>query len=437
MRYQAPRGTHDVLPGDADPQQRPDERIFRSYKWQWLEANFREVCRCYRVDEIRTPIFEASGLLHRSVGEATDIVSKEMYEFEDRGGESLVLRPEGTAPAMRAVVEHGLASAPGQLLKLYYTGPIFRYERAQRGRYRQHHQVGVEYVGGDGPEVDVEVIALAMTYLRRLGLAEVELQINSVGTPQSRPAHREALVAYLTPHIQQMSEDSQKRLEVNPLRILDSKAPEDQAIIEDAPRMLDYLEPAAKEHFEAVQAGLTALGIPFEINTRLVRGLDYYQKTAFEVVSAALGSQNVVLGGGRYDGLVEELGGPAVPGVGFGSGIERALLILEELGAAELARPAPVAWLVARSDSERQAAWRLAGELRAQGVAVEVDLQGRSMKAQMRSANGSNATYAVFVRDDLLAEDRLAVKRLSDGEQVEPAVEAATSILLGGPFQAG
>ncbi|MBI2301699.1 MAG: histidine--tRNA ligase [Armatimonadetes bacterium] len=429
MRYQAPRGTHDVLPGDADPQQRPDERLFRSHKWQWLEGVFRDVCARFGVEEIRTPIFEATGLFRRSVGEETDIVSKEMYEFEDRGGEDLTLRPEGTAGVMRAIVEHGLMGGEGQLLKVCYTGPIFRYERAQRGRYRQHHQVGIEYLGGDGPQVDVEVIALGLTYLRELGLGDVELQINSVGTPASRPVHREALRDYLRPHLDGLSEDSRRRFDTNPLRVLDSKAPQDQAVIEGAPAMLDYLEPDAKAHFEAVCAGLEDIGIPFTVNRRLVRGLDYYQKTAFEVVHGALGSQNVVLGGGRYDGLVESLGGPAVPGVGFGSGIERALLVLEQLERPGGERRVPVAYLVARSDSERRYAQRLAAELRAGGVAVEMDLLGRSMKAQMRAANSCGAAYAVFVRDDLLEAGQVAVKCLEDGVQVQvQAAELAASL---------
>lgn len=428
--YQAPRGTHDVLPGVAPASQPPDERIFRSYRWQALEATFREVCSRFGVEEIRTPVFESTQLFRRSVGEETDIVAKEMYDFEDRGGEPLTLRPEGTAGVMRSIVEHSLGAGGAQLLKLYYLGPIFRYERPQRGRYRQHHQVGVEYVGGDDPAVDVEVISLGLSYLEALGLRDLTLQLNSVGTPISRPRHREALVAYLAPHVPKLSEDSQRRFETNPLRVLDSKDERDQAIIAGAPVMLDYLEDEAREHFAAVQSGLRDLGIAYELNRRLVRGLDYYQKTAFEVVSGSLGSQNVVLGGGRYDGLIEELGGKPTPGVGFGSGIERALLVLESMGHPLGEPAAPEVYLVALSETERRDARRLAAELRRAGVRVEYDLQGRSMKAQMRGANQSGAGYALFVRDD--RPETYEVKRLADGEQltvVREPLESLSSIV--------
>lgn len=424
--YQAPRGTHDVLPGVAPASQPPDERIFRSYRWQALEATFREVCRRYGVEEIRTPLFESTQLFRRSVGEETDIVAKEMYDFEDRGGEPLTLRPEGTAGVMRSIVEHSLGAGGAQLLKLYYLGPIFRYERPQRGRYRQHHQVGVEYVGGDDPAVDVEVISLGLSYLQALGLSDLTLQINSVGTPSSRPRHREALVAYLAPHVANLSEDSQRRFETNPLRVLDSKDERDQAVIANAPVMLDYLEDDAREHFAAVQAGLVDIGLEYELNPRLVRGLDYYQKTAFEVVSGALGSQNVVLGGGRYDGLIEELGGKPTPGVGFGSGVERALLVLESMGS-QIGTPAtPEIYLVALTETERRDVRRLAFDLRQRGVRVEYDLQGRSMKAQMRSANQSGAAFALFVRDD--RPDSYEVKRLADGEQMTVEREPLDSL---------
>ncbi len=416
MPYQAPRGTHDILPGVADVNQDPDQRLFRSYKWQALESVFRSVCARYGVEEIRTPLFEETELFRRGVGEETDIVGKEMYTFDDRGGRSLTLRAEGTAPVMRSVVEHGLCG-PGRLLKLAYVAPIFRYERVQRGRYRQHHQVGVEFVGGDSPHIDVEVIALGLTYLREAGVTGLTLQINSVGTPRSRPAHRDALRQYLEPHLPHLSEDSQRRFETNPLRVLDSKDPREQDIIAGAPVMLDFLDAEAADHFAAVEQGLTDLGIAYEVNGRLVRGLDYYQRTAFEVVSESLGAQNVVLGGGRYDGLIAELGGPATPGVGFGSGIERALLILEQTADAHGQVPRPEIYLVALSESERAVARRLAQTLREAGRRVETDLLGRSMKAQMRAAGSSGATWAVFIRDDLAG--RVAAKRLETGEQTE------------------
>ncbi|MCC7494029.1 MAG: histidine--tRNA ligase [Fimbriimonadaceae bacterium] len=431
MQFQAPRGTHDVLPGVADPQQPADERIFRTAKWLHLEATFRDLCARFGVEEIRTPIFEDTELFHRSVGTETDIVSKETYDFTDRSDRPLTLRPEGTAPVMRAIVEHGLGAGGAQLLKLAYVAPIFRYEAVQRGRYRQHHQVGIEYVGGTSPAIDVEVIALGWTYLHALGLRDLTLQINSVGTPISRPRHRDALLDYLRPHLARLSPDSQRRSETNPLRVLDSKDERDQEILAGAPLLLDYLEDEARAHFEAVQAGLTNLGIPFVVNGRLVRGLDYYRYTAFEVVSAALGSQNVVLGGGRYDGLIEQIGGPATPGVGFGSGLERALLILEQTTTTPVTPPAPQVWLVARSETERSAAQRLALQLRLAGVRVDLDLQGRSMKAQMRSANHSGASYAAFLRDDLPAAT-VSLKDLGSGGQQElPYGELAAAVGTG------
>ena len=430
MPFQAPRGTHDILPGAADPHQEPDQRLFHSHKWQALEATFRDVCARFGVEEIRTPVFEETALFKRGVGEATDIVAKETYDFTDRGEEQYTLRPEGTAGVMRALVEHNLLHGQSPLLRLYYLNSHFRYERPQRGRYRQHHQVGVEYVGENSPATDVEVLALGLTYLREIGIDDIELQINSVGSPECRPLHRAALCEFLRPNLSRLSEDSQRRFETNPLRILDSKDPRDQELLAGAPVMLDYLCDACREHFEAVQAGLRSLDLPFVINPRLVRGLDYYQRTAFEVVSKALGSQNVVLGGGRYDGLVAELGGPAVGGIGFGSGIERALLILEQTGRAEGQPPSPQVYLVARSAAERAAAQRIALQLRHAGHRIDLDLQGRSMKAQMRSANACGAAYAVFVREDL-PSDTVAVKRLTDGEQWEVLVGTFSGWLAG------
>jgi histidyl-tRNA synthetase len=422
MTFQAPRGTHDVLPGEPDSQQDPDTRLFASYKWQALEAAFRAVCARFGAEEIRTPVFEETALFHRSVGAATDIVAKETYDFEDRGGEKLTLRPEGTAGVMRAIVQNGLAGGQSPLLRLYYLNSHFRYERPQRGRYRQHHQVGVEYVGEAGAAADVEVIALGLSYLRQIGLDDVELQINTVGTPACRPAYREALQAHLRPFLPQMSEDSQRRFDTNPLRVLDSKDPRDQEAVSGAPAMVDYLDEEAAAHFDQVQAGLTNLGIDFTLNRRLVRGLDYYQKTAFEVVHQALGSQNVVLGGGRYDGLLAELGGPAVGGVGFGSGVERALLILEQLGRPLGRRAGAEVYLVAKTAAERVQAQKLAMELRAAGLRVDYDLQGRSMKAQMRAANGCGCQWVVFLREDLVTGDAV-LKRMSDGCQADVSAD--------------
>lgn len=420
MAFQAPRGTHDILPGEAPASQEPDQRLFRSYKWQALEATFRDVCARFGAEEIRTPLFEATDLFHRGVGESTDIVTKETYDFQDRGGDQLTLRPEGTAGVMRAIAQHGLAGGQGVLLRLYYVNSHFRYERPQRGRYRQHHQVGVEYVGAEDPAADVEVIALGLTYLAAIGLSDLRLELNSVGTPACRPAHRAALQDHFRPNLARLSEDSQRRFETNPLRILDSKDPRDQEFIAGAPAMLDYLDDEAADHFARVRAGLDNLGLAYTVNPRLVRGLDYYQKTAFEVVSGALGSQNVVLGGGRYDGLLEQVGGPALPGVGWGSGIERALLILEQGEAPLGARQAPHVYLVAREPAERAAAQRLAAALRAAGLRVDYDLQGRSQKAQLRGANSAGCAWVAFLRDDLPPEV-VQLKSMDSGEQREVA----------------
>ena len=370
MKFRAPRGTQDVLPD-------------RARAWQLLESRFRDLCRRYGYDEIRTPVFEETELFARGVGEDTELVSKQMYSFTDRGERQLTLRAEGTAPVVRAYLEHGLGKqAP--LCKLFYIGPIFRYDRPQAGRYRQHTQLGVEALGAPGPEIDAEVIALLMDFLAELGVAGTRLELNSIGCPKCRPGYREALRQYLAPVRDQLCEFCQRRYEDNPLRILDDKTPRCRELAADAPSVLDHLCPECREHFAGLQRLLGELGIAFHVNPRIVRGLDYYARTAFELTYGPA-AQNSLAGGGRYDGLAEDLGGDPTPGIGFGCGLERLHLALEEQGWAPAAA-APAVFVAAAGETVRAAALRLTQELRRAGVAAETDFLNRSLKAQMREA---------------------------------------------------
>jgi histidyl-tRNA synthetase len=371
----------------------------------------------YGYEEIRTPLFEHTELFTRSSGETSEIVSKQMYTFQDRGDESLTLRPEGTAPIGRAYLEHGLGS-PGQLTKLCYLAPNFRYERPQAGRYRQHHQVGLEALGSQDPALDAEVLCLADQLFQDLGIPAYELVLNSVGCPQCRPAYRDALRAYFEPHLSVLGEDDRRRLEVNPLRILDSKDPECVRLGDGAPGVVPYLCQECADHFSQVQGHLNRLGIAFILDKRLVRGLDYYTKTAFEFRTASgLGSQNSFGGGGRYDGLVESLGGPPTPGVGFGSGIERLLLVLEAVGVEPQTTPSPIAFVAPLGDGSRDRAVELLAELRRQGVASEMGYGGRSLKSQMKQADKSGARYALLLGEDELAKGEVAVRDLKSSTQ--------------------
>ncbi|HIE52134.1 MAG TPA: histidine--tRNA ligase [Armatimonadetes bacterium] len=403
MPYRRPRGTQDILPAEAA-------------KWQAVEATFREICERFGYGEIRTPMFEQTELFVRSVGESTDIVAKEMYTFTDRGGRSMTLRPEGTAPVVRAYLENGLY-AQGGVQKFYYLSAIFRYERRQEGRYRQHHQAGIEALGSLQPSLDVEVITLGLTYLSAVGLDEVELLLNSIGCPRCRPVHREALRAYLRDRLDHLCPDCQRRFEVNPLRILDCKVPTCQTATQDAPVMLDYLCSECAEHFTAVRKGLTDLEVAYTLQPRLVRGLDYYTKTAFEIAHPALGAQNVLLGGGRYDGLVEQCGGPPTPGIGFGSGLERVLLALEKTGRTVSLSPRPRLYIAAVSPPERVQAQQLAWQLRREGLRVELDHEGRSLKGQMRQANRLGAALVLLLKEDELAAGQVTLRDMRRGEQ--------------------
>lgn len=404
---QAIRGMNDLL-----PEQTP--------LWRYFEGRVARLLDGYGYRQIRTPIVEFTELFKRSIGEVTDIVEKEMYTFEDRNGDSLTLRPEGTAATVRAMIEHGLTGG-GQPQKLWYIGPMFRHERPQKGRYRQFHQIGVELFNFTGPDVDAELIALTWRLWQQLGLAEsVTLELNSLGTAQSRARYRDALVAYLSERLDQLDEDSQRRLKSNPLRILDSKNAQTQALLVDAPRLEDYLDEESRAHFAGLQARLQALGIPYTLNPRLVRGLDYYSKTVFEWVTDQLGAQGTVCAGGRYDALVEQMGGKPTPAVGFAMGIERLVLLLETLGKVpdELARQVDV-YFCAFGEAAELAALQLSERLRdaLPGLRLAVNAGGGSFKSQFKKADKSGAHFALILGDEELAARQVALKPLRDDSE--------------------
>jgi histidyl-tRNA synthetase len=405
------RGMNDMLPDEA-------------YRWQFLEDAVRAVFQQYGYRNIRTPIVEYTNLFVRGVGEVTDIVEKEMYSFEDAmNGDKLSLRPEGTAPTVRAALEHNLLYNGPQ--RLWYSGPLFRHERPQKGRYRQYHTYGVEALGYAGPDIDIELLVLARRLWKRLGLTHVELQINTIGSNAERRAFREKLIAYFAKHKDILDTDAQRRMHTNPLRIFDSKNPAMQAMIEGAPKLMDHLGDASRANFEAVLAGLKAADIPYVINPRLVRGLDYYNLTVFEWVSDALGAQSAVCSGGRYDGLFEQLGGKPTPGCGFGIGVERLLLLLEAQGG-EVPKRDPDVWLVHQGAAADAAAPKVAEQLRDAGLDVVLHCGGGSFKSQMKKADASGARFAVIIGDNEAAAGTLGVKPLrASAEQRTVALEAA------------
>ncbi len=393
----APRGTQDVLP----PQ---------SGRWLALESRIHALAGRFGYGEIRTPMFEATELFVRGVGETTDIVEKEMYTFSDKGERSMTLRPEFTAPVMRAMLEHNLFAQGAQ--RLYYVGPFFRYERPQKGRYRQAHQFGVECTGYAGPEADLEVIALAWELVREFGLTDATLNINSIGDDVCRPRYREALLAHFRPHVQALSEDSQRRLERNPLRLLDSKDARDRELVETAPTFESVLCDACREHFAALRGYLDACSIPDVVNPKIVRGLDYYTRTVFEITSSALGAQSTVCGGGRYDGLVQSLGGPAVPAVGFALGIERLLMMIEAVrGEPQPERRGVQA--IALGAQARAVLLPLVVELRRSTQApVFMDFEDRKLLAHLKIADRNAARYALIVGSDELAAGEAVLRDL-------------------------
>ena len=387
-------------------------------RWQAVEAEARHHFGCAGFGEIRTPLLETTHLFCRGIGEATDVVGKEMYSFKDRGDRSCTLRPEGTASVVRAALQHGLLSQGAQ--KLWYAGPMFRYERPQAGRQRQFHQIGVEWLGAESARSDVEVIALAWDLLARLGVGGLELELNSLGSVEDRQAYRAALVVWLEQRSEALDLDSQARLSTNPLRILDTKNNDTQALLEDAPTLADALSPESRQRFEAVQQGLTTLGIPFRLNPRLVRGLDYYSHTAFEITSDRLGAQSTVCGGGRYDGLIAQLGGAATPAIGWALGMERLLLMLEAsaevdpdgIAARLVAGSSPDAFIVNRGVEASAAALALARDLRGNGLMVDLDDSGSAFGKQFKRADRRGARWALVLGDDEVERGELRLKPL-------------------------
>ncbi len=397
-KYRAPRGTQDILPEV-------------SWRWQRVEAAFRDICRRYGYGEIRTPIFEEAELFERGTGAGTEIVTKQMYTFEDRGGRSLALRPEGTPSVVRAYLEHGLDSAA--LQKLYYIAPIFRYERPQAGRYRQHTQLGVEAIGAPGPNIDAEVIALFHDFLKEIGLEGAVTHLSSIGCPNCRPAFSDALREFFGPKLDNLCDFCQARYQTNPLRILDCKVPADVEARQGAPSALDHLCAECRQHLDGVGAALDALSVPYQLDPTIVRGLDYYTRTAFEVVHPSLGAKDVIMGGGRYDGLAEMLGGKPTPGIGFGSGLERLLLALGE----DASSPTPDVYIAVASPEARQLALELAIELRRAGLAADLDFTQRSLKAQMKEADRLGARFTALLGEDEMAAGSVTLRDMHTGDQ--------------------
>ncbi|MBC6679141.1 histidine--tRNA ligase [Zhenpiania hominis] len=405
MLTSAPKGTKDILPSQV-------------YKWHYVEKAFADLCGRYGFSEIRTPSFEHTELFARGVGDTTDIVQKEMYTFEDYGKRSITLKPEGTSPVARAFVEHK-AYADVQPTKYYYNTPCFRYEKPQSGRLRAFHQFGVEVFGTSDMIADAEVICLANDFLQELGIKNVELQINSVGCPECRKAHRKALRDFLRPKYDELCDTCKDRYERNPLRILDCKSPVCQELVKGAPLMIDYLCDDCKQSFEQVQKNLTSMGVEFVVNPGIVRGLDYYTKTAFEFVTTSIGAQGTVCGGGRYDHLMEELGGPPIPGVGFGLGIERLLLTMEANGI-EIPEPDTTEVFIAVMGDEAKAfGLKLLHQLRQKGVRAEMDSLARNIKGQFKYANRIHAKKTVVIGENELAEKKVSIKDMATSEQRE------------------
>jgi len=415
-QIQAIRGMNDVLPDEA-------------HLWEFLEDAVRDVFRQYGYRYIRTPIVEFTELFVRGVGEATDVVEKEMYSFVDAmNGDKLSLRPEGTAPTVRAAIEHNLLYHGPQ--RLWYGGALFRHERPQKGRYRQYHTFGAEALGFPGPDIDIELLVLASRLWRRLGIEGAQLQVNTIGSAEERRAFRAKLIAHFERHQNALDEDAKRRLHVNPLRLLDSKNPAMQPVINAAPKLIEALGQDSRANFEAVQAGLRDAGIPFTVNTRLVRGLDYYNLTVFEWVDDRLGAQNAICSGGRYDGLFEQLGGKATPGCGFGIGAERVLLLLKN---AKIPTAAPDVYLVRQGAAAERYGVRVAEDLREAGLSVTLNCGGGNFKSQMKKADASGARFAVIVGDDEAGAGVVSVKPLrDDAQQVRVLIDEAVRLIKKG-----
>ena len=413
--YRAPRGTADIL---------PEEQRY----WRYVEAEAREVARRYGYGRLDTPVFEHSNLFVRGVGQVTDIVEKEMYTFQDRGGDYVALRPEGTAPVCRAYLEHGMRNLP-QPVRMYYFCPVFRYDRPQAGRFRQHHQFGVEALGDGDPSVDAEVIEMAWQLMKGLGLRDLTLLINSIGDPQCRPAYLERLKAYYASRLDRLCRDCAERLERNPLRLLDCKQPACTDMAQEAPQTVESLCQECRDHWERLLSYLQKLEIPFTVEPKLVRGLDYYTRTVFEIQPPEEGGQSNICGGGRYDGLIQELGGPPTPGIGFGAGLERMILNIKRQEA-----PVPegdfISVVLAHlGDAAKEAAMSLASELRSRGVGAVLAPAGRSLKSQMRYANSLGIPYALILGEDEMKNGSVILRDMSRGEQREAPIQEAAQEL--------
>ncbi len=403
MLYQAPRGTADLL---------PEEQKYRRY----IESKAMALARSYGYGRIDNPVFEDAGLFVRSVGEGTDIVEKEMYTFEDRGGDQVTLRPEGTAPVCRAYLEHGMHNLP-QPVRMYYFCPVFRYERPQAGRFRQHHQFGVEVLGDANPAVDAEVIELAWRLMHSLGLTDIRLFINSIGDRESRPHYIGQLKDYYSRQSDRICEDCRSRLERNPLRLLDCKVESCRAIGEEAPRSVDHLDPDSLDHWSKLQEYLSAMDIPYEIDHRLVRGLDYYTRTVFEIQPAEAGAQSTICGGGRYDGLIEQLGGRPTPGIGFGSGLERLTLNIKRSGVEVPDEPSPTYLVANVGEAARVPALELASRIRRAGSGAVLSSGSRALRGQMRQANALGIPYVIILGDDEISRGEVVIRDMNTSSQ--------------------
>lgn len=409
MLTKAPKGTKDMMPEEA-------------HKWKYIEEEFANICELYGFHEIRTPIFEHTELFQRGVGDSTDIVQKEMYSFQDFGHRDITLKPEGTSPVVRAFVEHKLF-AGSQPNKFYYSTPCFRYEKPQAGRLRQFHQFGIETFGSSDMMADAEIICLAQDFLKKMGITDIELRINSVGCPDCRKKHREALRKFLEPKYDKLCDTCKDRYDRNPMRILDCKSPICQELVKGAPMMIDYLCDDCHNAFEELKGNLDALGVEYTVDPGIVRGLDYYTKTAFEFVTSTIGAQGTVCGGGRYDHLVEEIGGPETPGVGFGLGKERLLLTMEACGT-KIPEPKEAdVFIAVMGDEAKKAGLKLMHEMRDEGIKVQMDIMGRNIKNQFKYANRIKAAKTIVIGADELAGNRFAIKDMETGNQIEVPME--------------
>lgn len=422
MQIQIPKGTFDILPYGTDESWRLSD------SWIALEAMIREIASEYGYREIRTPIYERTELFDRGVGETSDIVTKEMFAFTDKGGRPICLRPEGTSSVMRAFTENRLAQL-GSTHKFYYIGPMFRYERPQSGRYRQHHQFGIEAIGNPSAEQDAEVIDLLCQLYQRLGLKNVKAHINTVGDTASRMAYKQALLDYLRPHLADLSADSQTRFEKNPLRILDSKDPKDREILKEAPSILNHLTEAARSHFQRVCHLLDLIQVPYVIDDRIVRGLDYYNKTVFEVLTSDLGAQNTLGGGGRFDGLIGNLGGPDLPAVGFATGLERVLQVLEAQKGTLAKGKRPFLYFIPLGDEAKEKCFSLVSLCRHHHIAADLELNAKKMQTALQNATRLESTYAAIVGSEELQQGKLQLKHLHTREQQEVSFHNLLSTL--------